>query len=199
MHTIAEAVEEDASPEPGPARTAWRRFTAAYAWLLSQLAVLSIAVLIVPVSLQIFSRYTPLVPTYIWTEEMARFLFIWAIMIGAVIGVRESAHFDCDVWPRLPPRGDAVGRLLGKLGVLATALVFVWAGWEFTAFSWNRTSELGDLPLWLINVAWPFAGLSWLVFLGEQIVDDVRIILGRPPLAPPGPALAGTLPRDDAR
>ena len=165
--------------ERRPRRSLWRRFTAGYAWVLSQLVVVAVAILIIPVSLQIFSRYTPLVPTYIWTEEMARFLFIWTIMIGAMIGVRESAHFDCDVWPRMSPRGDAVGRLLGRIGVLVTALVFVWAGTEFTKFSWNRFSELGDLPLWLINIAWPIAGVTWIVFLGEQVVDDLRIILGR--------------------
>jgi len=158
--------------------SAWRKFTAAYAWLLSQLLVLSLVVLIVPVSLQIFSRYTPFVPTFIWTEELARFLFIWTIMIGATVGVRECAHFDCDLWPRMSPRGDAVGRLLGRLGVLGTGIFFLWAGIEFTKFAWNRTSELGDLPLWLINVAWPVAGLSWIIFVGEQVLDDLKVIRG---------------------
>ena len=158
----------------------WRRCTAAYARLLRFLVVISVLILIVPVSLQIFSRYTALIPSYIWTEEMARFLFIWTIMIGAMLGVRESTHFDCDVWPAMGPRGNAVGRLLGRIGVLASALVFVWAGIEFTKFAWNRTSELADLPLWLIHVAWPIAGATWLVFLGEQVKDDLKIIAGRP-------------------
>jgi TRAP-type transport system small permease protein len=161
-----------------PRRSAWRRFTAGYAWFLSQLLVLSLVVLIIPVSLQIFSRYTSFVPTYIWTEELARFVFIWTIMLGATIGVRESAHFDCDVWPELGPRGDAFGRLLGRIGVLATALVFVWAGDQFTRFAWFRHSELGDLPLWTIHIAWPVAGVSWVIFLGEQMLDDFRIITG---------------------
>ena len=71
----------------------WRQLTSAYAALLSWLLVLSVAILVIPVSLQIFSRYTALIPSYIWTEEMARFLFIWTIMIGAMIGVREVHAF----------------------------------------------------------------------------------------------------------
>ena len=63
---------------------------------------------------------------------MARFLFIWTIMIGAMIGVRESTHFEVDVWPQLSRRGEAMVRLLGRLGVLAAACVFVWAGIQFT-------------------------------------------------------------------
>ncbi len=34
---------------------------------------LLMGLLIVPVTLQIFSRYTGLIPRYIWTEEVARF------------------------------------------------------------------------------------------------------------------------------
>ena len=158
--------------------SAWRTLTRWYYEFLSYLVALSILALLVPVSLQIFSRYTPLVPTYIWTEEMARFMFIWTIMIGAMIGVRESTHFEVDVWPQMGPRGEAVARLLGRLGVLAAAIVFVNAGIEFTRFAWKRTSELADLPLWYIHVAWPVTGVSWLAFLGEQVVADLRIIFG---------------------
>jgi TRAP-type C4-dicarboxylate transport system permease small subunit len=160
--------------------TLWRKFTAVYAALLSWLLVLSVAILVIPVSLQIFSRYTALIPSYIWTEEMARFLFIWTIMIGAMIGVRESTHFEVDVWPQLSRRGEAMVRLAGRLGVLAAACVFVWAGIQFTRFAWHRTSELADLPLWLIHVAWPVTGGTWIAFLGEQMIDDLKIILGRP-------------------
>jgi len=161
---------------PGP----WRRATAWYHRILSYLLMVSVAILVVPVTLQIFSRFTDLIPHYIWTEEMARFLFIWTIMIGAMIGVRESLHFEVDVWPKVRPRVEATVKLLAKLGVLALALVFVWSGIEFTRFAWNRISELAELPLWLIHVAWPITGLTWLLFLGEQFVDDVRVLLGRP-------------------
>jgi len=157
----------------------WRRFTALYHRFLSLLLAVSVAILIVPVSLQIFSRYTALIPAYIWTEEMARFLFVWTIMIGAMLGVRESTHFEVDVWPRIGRRGEAVVKLVASLGVLALALVFVWAGIEFTRFAWNRISELAELPLWLIHVAWPLAGVTWLVFLGEQMLDNLRVAFGR--------------------
>ncbi len=164
---------------PSARLSLWRRFTRAYATLLSWLLAASIAILLVPVTLQIFSRYTALIPSYIWTEEMARFLFIWTIMIGAMIGVRESTHFEVDVWPKLPPRGEALARMLGRLGVLVAALVFVSAGIEFTKFAWHRISELAELPLWLIHMAWPVTGVTWLIFVGEHIVDDLRIVLGR--------------------
>jgi TRAP-type C4-dicarboxylate transport system permease small subunit len=162
---------------PPGAPSLWRRLTDWYAWLLSQLLVISIAVLIVPVSLQIFSRYTELIPSYIWTEEMARFLFVWAIMLGAMIGVREGTHFEVDLWPQVPPRVEAAVKLVSRIGVLVIALVFIWGGIEFTRFAWYRISELAELPLWLIHVAWPIAGVTWLVFLGEQMLHEVRVLM----------------------
>ena len=166
-----------AAPPAGP----WRRFTAVYAQILTATLAFSVAILVIPVTLQIISRYTALIPSYIWTEEMARFLFIWLIMIGAMVGVRESSHFEVDVWPELSRRGEAAVRITARLGVLAMALIFVFGGIEFTRFAWYRTSELAELPLWMIHIAWPAAGVTWIVFLGEQFVDEARILLGRTP------------------
>jgi TRAP-type C4-dicarboxylate transport system permease small subunit len=157
-----------------------RKFTAWFHGLLTWLLVGSVAVLIIPVSLQIFSRYTALIPSYIWTEEMARFLFIWMIMIGAMVGIREGTHFEVDVWPRLGARAGAALKLVSGLFVLVFALVFLWWGVEFTRFAFNRISELAELPLWMIHVAWPLAGATWLVFLGEQMLDNLRILFGKP-------------------
>jgi TRAP-type transport system small permease protein len=154
---------------------AWRRLTQAYATFLSWLLAITVGLLVIPVSLQIFSRYTELIPSYIWTEEMARFLFIWMIMIGAMIGVREGTHFEVDVWPQLGARGGAALRIVSGIAVLVLALVFVWFGIEFTRFAWNRISELAE-PLWLIHVAWPLTGATWLVFQGERMVDDFGVL-----------------------
>ena len=156
-----------------------RRFVAAYHRLLTWLMVGTVVVLIVPVTLQIIARYTALIPSWIWTEEASRFLFIWMVMLGAMIGVREHAHFEVDVWPALSPRANAALRLVSSVGVLVFALVFIWAGWQFTRFAWNRLSELAELPLWLIHMAWPVAGVTWAVFLGEIFVDNFRILRGK--------------------
>jgi TRAP-type C4-dicarboxylate transport system permease small subunit len=160
----------------------FRTITRWYARLLSWLLVASVAILIVPVSLQIFSRYTELIPSYIWTEEMARFFFVWSIMIGAMVGIREGTHFVVDLWPSLGARPQAALRLVAAAFVLVFAFAFLWWGIDFTRFAFNRISELAELPLWYIHVAWPLAGVTWILFLGEQAWDDLRLVLtGRPP------------------
>ena len=164
---------------PDPPKTGWHRITAAYAWILSQLLVITIAVLVIPVTLQIFARYTDLIPTWIWTEELARFVFIWTIMLGAMLGIRDGTHFVVDVFPILKRRTAAMVDMVSHVAVLVFAVVFMWYGVEFSRFAWGRSSELAELPLWMIHVAWPMAGLTWLVFGGERILRDIRLLAGR--------------------
>jgi TRAP-type C4-dicarboxylate transport system permease small subunit len=156
-----------------------RQFIDAYHRLLDVALVASVAILIVPVSLQIFSRFTALIPSYIWTEEMARFFFIWMIMIGSMVGIREGSHFDVDLWPELRPRANALLRIVSNVFVLVFALFFVWYGIRFVQFGWHQNSELAELPMPYIFFAWPLAGLTWVLFLGERFVVDLRTVTAR--------------------
>src|SRR5205807_9583125 len=47
-----------------PNPTLWRRATAAYAKLLEFLLAICLGILVIPVTLQIISRYTPFIPSY---------------------------------------------------------------------------------------------------------------------------------------
>ena len=156
-----------------------RKLIDAYCQVLTWLMVATVAILVVPVSLQIIARYTQLIPSYIWTEELSRFLFIWMIMLGAMIGIKEGTHFEVDVWPELSRRGNATLKLVSSLFVLIFALVFVYWGIKFVQFGWHQESELAELPMPFIFIAWPLTGVTWLIFLGEIFYDNVRILAGK--------------------
>ena len=141
--------------------------------------VASVGILIIPVTLQIISRYTALIPSWIWTEELSRFLFIWMIMLGAMIGVREGTHFVVDVLPDLAPRPNALLQIVSNAFVLVFALVFVWWGIAFVRFGWDQTSELAELPMVFIFIAWPVAGVTWVLFLGESFIRSFRVLSGK--------------------
>ena len=144
--------------------------------VLKWLLIASVAILIVPVMLQIFSRYIGFIPRYIWTEELARFCFIWMIMIGAMIAVREGTHFDVDLLPTLKPRASAVLRMITHTAMLLFAVVFLYFGYQFTLFGANQSSELAELPMWLMFIAWPLAGAFWILFLAEKFAEDFRVL-----------------------
>lgn len=165
-------------PPATGAPAALRHLNRALAGTILLLLIFCVGVLVVPVSLQIFSRYTSLIPAYIWTEELARFCLVYAVMLGAMLAVREGTHFTVDVFPRLSPRGEAKVELISGVFVLVFAFVFLWWGWEFTEFAFYRISELAELPLWLIHMAWPIAGAVWLLFQAERMLNALAVLRG---------------------
>jgi TRAP-type C4-dicarboxylate transport system permease small subunit len=160
-----------------------RKLIDGYYRLLNVLLGATVGILVVPVTIQMISRLTQLIPAWIWTEEMARFLFIWMVMLGAMIGVRDGSHFECDVWPELKPRANALLHIVSMVFVLVFALVFVWYGIRFVQFGWNQSSELADLPMTWIFVAWPLTGLTWLLFGFERLRANLRVVIDGPPPA----------------
>lgn len=163
--------------QPPGARGLFRRITFYYSRVLDLLLVVSVAIIIIPVTMQIFARFVDWIPRYIWTEELARFLLVWMIMIGAMIGVREGTHFMVDLFQNLRGRARAAMDILSNLFVVFFGYVFLVYGWEFTDTAWFRISELAELPLWTIHIAWPVAGATWILFAGERIWDDLQVLL----------------------
>lgn len=153
-----------------------RTFNALLYRVLQALLTALIAVMIIPVTLQIFSRFVDFIPRYIWTEEAARFCLIWLIMLGATIAVRDGAHFDVDVLPAPnTAKAKAVAHLIVHGSILLVALIFIAFGWRFAEFGWQQSSEMTGLNMLWIHAAWPFAGICWLLFVLEQIVADIQL------------------------
>lgn len=150
-----------------------------YYRFLKFLLTLLMALLIIPVSMQILSRYTGLIPRYIWTEEIARFCFVWIILIGAMIAVRDGTHFDVDVLPRSSSKNlEFASRMFVHLSILCMALSFVYWGYDFGILGSRQKSEISGLPMLTIYIGWPIAGASWTVFALEKMWDEFHQLKG---------------------
>jgi TRAP-type C4-dicarboxylate transport system permease small subunit len=130
--------------------------------------------LAVPVAMQVISRYTGLIPTFLWTEELATFLFIWIVMIGSVIAVWDGTHFDVRI------TRDAVGpstRLLQD-GVVHVAIMifgalFLIYGIEYAEFGGKQRSVMMRANLMITHISVPIAGGLWLLLSGYRLFESV--------------------------
>lgn len=146
-----------------------------YSFLKLALTVL-MGVLIVPVTMQIFARYIDFIPRYIWTEELARFCFIWIILVGAMIAMRENEHFTVDLLPTpKTDRGKAISLIFVDLMTFVLAAIFVIWGWPLVKFGLLQTSEMAELPMVFIYMAWPITGITWILFLSERVAGHIRL------------------------
>src|SRR6202022_17411 len=66
---------------------------------------------------QVCARYV-LGDPLIWSEEAARYLFVWVSMIGAALALHEGGHFGLDLLIR---RAPVLKAILGPMVTLVTA------------------------------------------------------------------------------
>jgi len=124
-----------------------------------------VGALIIPVTMQVLARYTGIIPVYLWTEELATFLFVWMVMLGSIIAVWEGTHFDVHV---IPKATSPLGKLLqdGFVLVLVSifALLFAYYGIGYAQFGAIQTSVMLQVNMLVIYITVPVAGFCWSAF-----------------------------------
>jgi TRAP-type C4-dicarboxylate transport system permease small subunit len=147
---------------------------------LKILLTLLMGLMVVPVLLQILSRYSGVIPRYIWTEEAARFCFVWIVMIGSMIAVRDDKHFQVDLLPHPKTnRRKGISCLIVHISMLLLAIVFAWYGYDFAKTGLLQKSEMSGINMLSIYISFPLAGVTWALFLLERIAADWRMTLAK--------------------
>jgi TRAP-type C4-dicarboxylate transport system permease small subunit len=115
------------------------------------------------VFLQFFTRYA-LNDSAGWTEEIARYLLICTVFIGAAVSVRKNNHIHVDFFYRYLPK--SVTRVLSTLVDAARITFFAYATW----LTWLLIQRIGsqrmavvDLPIGMMYaiVLAGFALMTW--------------------------------------
>jgi TRAP-type C4-dicarboxylate transport system permease small subunit len=102
---------------------------------------------------QVVSRYVVGDPI-IWSEEVARYLFVWITLIGAAAGVRTHAHFGLDILRRYFPRLRTV------LGALTMLVVAAFLGLLFyTGIAETRQAALQISPALQVHMHWAYLAI----------------------------------------
>ncbi|MGH6624755.1 MAG: TRAP transporter small permease [Burkholderiaceae bacterium] len=95
--------------------------------------------------LQFFTRYA-LNDSASWTEEIARYLLICTVYIGATIGVRKNNHIQVDFPYRLLPK--PLMRVMSTLVDLARVLFLGYA----TVLTYQLIEKIGGQPMSVVNL-----------------------------------------------
>jgi TRAP-type C4-dicarboxylate transport system permease small subunit len=134
------------------------------------LAVLVIAMVLM-VAAQILSRYF-LHTSLSHTEELVRYLFIWATFVGAAGAVSRGRHMSLSTGLGfLHPRLKRAAARLSFACAFAFCLVVLYYGVRVVYLEWitgQTTAALG-LPMWTIGLAVPAGMLIFLIRLVMSI------------------------------
>jgi TRAP-type C4-dicarboxylate transport system permease small subunit len=136
------------------------------------IGILTITVLVV--FLQVVARYILQVAIY-WTEEVARFAFIWMVFVGIAITERQKAHFRITfLVDRVPGRARYGLWLLGELLVFGALIWLLVESLLFAGMGARQISAALELRLHYIYAALPAAVILAILNRGRQFVTTLR-------------------------
>ena len=133
---------------------------------LETLVWVTMAVLVLDVTLQVVARY---ILTHIskslsfpWTEELATFLLVWVGLLGASVALHHRAHLGIDYFvSKLPPSRRRYTELFALacvalfsftvMGIAGTSLVI-------RTFGYGQVSPALELPMGYVYLAVPISG-----------------------------------------
>ncbi|MFV2104184.1 TRAP transporter small permease [Micromonospora sp. LOL_024] len=134
------------------------------------------AALVLDVGWQVFARQVLNSPSG-WSEELAKYLFIWLGLLGGgwVFGQRGHVAADLAV-QRMPEKVQRFMGVLVQLCTLAFAgLVLIWGGYQMVRLTWDQT--LTGLP---VNVGWMYLALpiSGVIIAFYNVYHVIHIGMG---------------------
>lgn len=127
---------------------------------------------------QVVTRFVIKVPS-IWTEEVARYSFIYMAMLGAAIGVKNSTHFGMNlIADKLHGKvSEFYARYIVNGIILICSVIITIYGYEFAVgFGLTRVSPTFLVPMTWFFIVIPLSGILMTVFsLYNIIFEDYSI------------------------
>ncbi|WP_366924415.1 TRAP transporter small permease [Metallumcola ferriviriculae] len=128
------------------------------------------------VFLQVFFRFV-VKGSLPWSEELARYLMVWAVFIGASIGAREGAHIGVEavvnVLPKRLKRGSIV--VSGLLSVIFSIVVMVLSFQVIAVLvSTGQKSPAMQMPMYWAYLAIPVGSIFMAIRFFQAMVEKFQ-------------------------
>lgn len=140
------------------------------------LMVFLLSLMSVLIGLQVFMRYV-MNDSLTWSEELARYAFIWATYIGVACGVKRKSHIAVEALvDRFSPLYRHFASILANLLFIVFAVLVMKEGYALTLkiFKFGQQSSAMGLPMGWVYMA-PVVGFGLVIIrLFQSIVAEVR-------------------------
>lgn len=148
--------------------------------ILYGFSVVAMSVMLVIIFAQVVTRYlfnyTPE-----WSEELARFLFVWVVFLGSALIMGESGHLAVQFLPD-KFKGTAFGTVLDVV-INVCGYVFIGLlltqGWKMTSIMTFQRAPGLDIPMSWVYVIIPVSCVLMLLYLFRETLRIFRNISGR--------------------
>lgn len=140
------------------------------------LMVFLLSLMSVLIGLQVFMRYV-MNDSLTWSEELARYAFIWATYIGVACGIKRKSHIAVEALvERFNPFYRHVASIVANLLFIVFAVLVMKEGYALTVkiFNFGQQSSAMGLPMGWVYMA-PVVGFGLAIIrLLQSIAAEVR-------------------------
>jgi TRAP-type C4-dicarboxylate transport system permease small subunit len=147
---------------------------------LELLVVMVVAVLVVDVLWQVFTRFILKNPST-WTEELAVFMLIWVSLLGAAVALNRGAHLGIDYFVgKLSPRKKLFTEIFVFLCVAVFSLtVMVIGGIELVGntLRLEQVSPALGIKVGYVYMAVPISGFFLVLYSVIGLVERIVQLL----------------------
>jgi TRAP-type C4-dicarboxylate transport system permease small subunit len=144
------------------------------------LGIFSVIMVIVTAA-QVFMRYA-LDNSLTWSEELARYCFIWLVYLGISYGVKKQRHIKVDaVFLLLKDKGKIVLSMVGNLLFLAFAIFVIIYGYDIATklLAWGQQSPALHIPVGLVYLAGPIGMGLTAIRLLQQLFQQGKALFNK--------------------
>ena len=131
-----------------------------------------VAVMTVIIILQVFLRYLFLF-SLSWSEEVARYLMIWASFLGASLAVKYGFHIGVEfVVNMIPERRKKWITLTAKLSMFFFLVFFIIGGFQVAWAVRDQDSPALLFSMFYAYISAPIGGIFMIVHLLNSVIED---------------------------
>lgn len=142
------------------------------------LMVFLLSLMSILIGAQVFMRYV-LNDSLTWSEELARYAFIWATYIGVACAVKRNAHICVEAAvTKLPALYQRYAAILSHLLFIVFAVLVMKEGYALTVkiFSFEQKSSSLGIPMGWIYLA-PTVGFGLVILrLLQRIAIEIKTL-----------------------
>jgi len=147
--------------------------------------IISLAVMVIVIFMQVVMRYV-FNNSLSWSEEFARYLFVWFSWIGVSAGLKDGEHLRVEILSTaLVRRGfvksNEMVNIIVSLVWLATTAIVTYYGFEvvMSQMELHVLTPAMRLPVWFGYLSIPACSGVVGIRLIIKIIDSLKVLLGR--------------------
>ena len=139
-------------------------------------------VIVILFSLLVLVSFSQVIARYVfnsplsWSEEMARYIHVWLILITSPICIRKGRHLKLDFLSNSLPfkYKKPLKIIINLLVVMLYLYIMVIYGWKTVIVNFgSQNSPAMQIPMYLIYLALPISGLLMIL---ENLISLLKLI-----------------------